>query len=164
MSGNGKIIVLAVAAGVAFMVWQKTQAGAVRQLAPASPGAPTRNVNSDMMSRIFGAGWRNLLSAGQNASAGNGYIPFVMSDGYGEYMTSDGRPVSTGDVYQDFTTAGTGLAPLIDERYGSQAPGGALYDSAGDLLIGNWTTNGGISPLDLLSGSPKNQAGSFNWY
>lgn len=141
---SAKTVIVLAALGVAgFMVYQKTRAGTMaRPVTQAPTNQPSMNVNSDMWAKILGDGaWMNLLGT----SNGSGGQAFTMTDGYGRYTTSDGVPIGSGDYLSDFVSANTGLPSLVDEYYGR-----ALYDSTDDLVTGNWTTNGGVSPLDEL--------------
>lgn len=164
MSAKGMIVLGAV--GVAgFLVFQKMKAGTTTAARPGTTGStlPAMNMNGDMWGRLMGGAWSQLL----NASTGSGPA-FVMKDQFGRVVTSDGRPVGSGDYLTDYITMQTGLPALIDEYGGSDLTRPALYDSVNDLTTGNWTTNGGVSPLDLLENGGgfdfrTNAAQPFGW-
>lgn len=167
MSNAKGAIILAGAGLAAFLVWQKSQAK--RTAGPLAP-QPIRNVNGDMWSRILGGAWSQIIGG---AKTGGGQA-FTMTDGYGRIMTSDGKPIGSGDPLSDWMAVNLGLPSLIDaNNRQSDFTMSAPYDSVQDLTTGEWTTNGGVSPLDQAIYGNAQTAGTgidfqaaqpFAWY
>lgn len=170
MSGNGLVVLAAV--GVAGFVIYKKMSGAAAPTRPTTGTAaalPTRNVMGDMWSRILGGAWTQALGA---AKATGGQA-FVMRDQFGRVVTSDGKPVGSGDPLSDWMGVNLGLPSLIDaNNRQSDFTMSAPYDSVQDLTTGEWTTNGGASPLDQYQagitagggGVDFTAAQPFSWY
>lgn len=153
-----QIIILGALGAVAFMVYQKTKTGgASRPVTQAATDLPSKNVLGDMWSKLLGTPtWKNMLGA----TEANGSQAFIMRDWLGRPVTSDGVPIGSGDYLYDSVTmlAGQDALPLIDEYRGM-----GLYDSVQDLYTGNWTTNGGTSPLDQWADGLKVGGGGVDF-
>ena len=111
---NNNVLLIAAGVGAALFLMGRKNAIAAAQSAPIA----SKNLNSDMWSRILGDGWRNLV----NAQNDDGSRAFVMKNRVGQIVTSDGVPISSGDAIGDWLQATLGFsdqsaAPAVDNGY-----------------------------------------------
>lgn len=132
MSANGLVLLAAV--GVAgFVIYKKmgTPAAAARPSTGSAAPLPTRNVMGDQFAALMGSAWRNMV----NGVTDTGRQAFTMTDGYGRTVTSDGKPIGTGDYLEDWVMANTGL------------PATYTQDVANPYLLGDLGFGGGTEGL-----------------
>lgn len=113
---NKNVIAVAVLAVVGAVYWKRTMAAATAAGAgrPAQAATPVNNTNSDMWTKLLGDGWKALLSSDTGKSM------FGMN-GYGNLVTSDGKPVS--DTMKSI------LPNVLGDGYTPELIGVELYDS-----------------------------------
>ncbi len=138
---NKNLILIAAAAAGAFLLLKQARPATGPRVGTttANPVA-SKNVNSDMWSLLLGNGWRNLVSA-QNP---DGSGAFLMKNAYGQTVTSDGTPVSTGDPVNDYLQTSLGFPPTEPTFAVGEMIGG--YNPTGDPM------NGFRNPFDFYPG------------
>lgn len=80
-----KNMLLVLAAGAAlYIMSRKASAAAVA----SAPSPVSNNFNNDMWAKILGGNWRSLTQGGAS-------VPFLMRNGAGQVVTSDGKPIDS---------------------------------------------------------------------
>lgn len=119
MNNNNLVLMAGVAVG-AVVLLNRAKAATAPAGTKSAP-VPNTSVNGQLWSALLGGGWKAITDA-KNA---DGSQAFLQTNGWGQIVTSDGKPV--GREYQD----------LFPNTYGDQVPvdltaasGGVDYLSA----------------------------------
>lgn len=108
MNNNILILVAAVAAVVMLNKAKAATAPAGTKSAPA----PVINANGALWSALMGGGWKAIADAKNS----DGSPAFLMTNDYGQIVTSDGKPV--GQEYSDLFPATVGNMMPVDVSLG----------------------------------------------
>ncbi len=122
------ILIAAIGAAVFLVLSKQAQAGAVtvsttRPLTNAekanmgliytAPQQQSANIMGDMWTRLMGDGWRNLVSA-QNDAGGPA---FIYKNSMGQIVTGDGKPVAGDDPQSAYFDVIAGLPTSGETDY-----------------------------------------------
>lgn len=146
MSNNAALIAVGVVGAVLLL--KKKTAMAARPATGSPTAQPSTNLNGDMWARLLGKSWQSMLQAGMVNQGAGGNQPFVMRNLFGQVVTSDGTPVSSGDPLSDWVSMNTGLPTTYADYV--QNPAGTFSDSIDSGLA--WNQAAGSSAGGLGSG------------
>lgn len=121
MNNNILILVAAVAAVVMLNKAKAATAPAGSKSAPAA----VNNANGALWSALIGGGWKAIA----DAKNGDGSPAFLMTNPFGQIVTSDGKPV--GQEYSDLFPATVGGFMPVDLSMGGT-------DYLSQIGMGNW--------------------------
>jgi hypothetical protein len=107
-----KNMMFLLAAVAAVLVMSKKAKAAPGAAAPAGASPVATSVNNDLWAKVLGGTWKALVANGTNTDG----TPFLMRNGLGQVVTSDGKPVES--VYSDITGALSGGVDTTDASGG----------------------------------------------
>lgn len=89
MSDNSTVLILAGAAALLLVMQKKRAAAAAPANSPA--GSTATSVNNQMWQSILGGAWKSLTAPTATGSGAG----FLMTNNWGQVVTSDGKPVDS---------------------------------------------------------------------